>query len=122
MPRTGVVFYREDDGSIPMLEWFDGLPNKAQDKCRVRIELLKQFGHELRRPVADFLREGIYELRVSLQGINYRMLYFFHGKAVAVLSHGIVKERNVPPKEIDDAIERKKKFEREPKRHTHQEV
>ena len=119
MPATEVVFYREDNGSVPLLEWFDGLPHKAQDKCRVRIELLKQLGHELRRPVADFLRGGIYELRIGLQGINYRMLYFFHGKAVAVLSHGIVKEREVPPKEIDKAIERKMKFERDPKRHTY---
>lgn len=43
-------------------------------------------GHELRRPEADFLRDGIYELRVSLQGQQYRMLYFFHGKVVAVVS------------------------------------
>jgi len=26
-------------------------------------------GHELRRPEADFLRDGIHELRVSLQGV-----------------------------------------------------
>lgn len=121
MPKTEVVFYRDDDQSAPLLEWFEGLPSKAQDKCRVRIECLKQFGHELRRPVADFLRDGIYELRVGLQGIHYRMLYFFHGKCAAVLSHGIIKEREVPPNEIDRAIERKKKFERDPKRHTHQE-
>lgn len=121
MPKTNVVFFRDDDGSAPFLDWFDGLPSKAQDKCRVRIELLKQFGHELRRPVADFLRDGIYELRVGLQGINYRMLYFFHGRGAAILSHGVVKEREVPPNEIDRAIERKKKFECDPKRHTHQE-
>lgn len=50
MPKTEVVFYREDDGTVPLLEWFEGIPSKAQDKCRVRIELLKQLGHELRRP------------------------------------------------------------------------
>ncbi|MDO8518879.1 MAG: type II toxin-antitoxin system RelE/ParE family toxin [Deltaproteobacteria bacterium] len=121
MPKTEVVFYREDDGSIPLLAWFDGLPNKVQDKCRMRIELLKQFGYELRRPVADILRDGIYELRVGFQGIHYRLLYFFHGKCAVALSHGVIKERVVPPKDIDRAVERKKKFERDPKRHTHQE-
>lgn len=121
MPKTKVVFYQEDDGGVPLLEWFDDLPLKAQDKCRVRIEWLKNFGHELRRPVVDYLRDNIYELRVGFQGINYRMLYFFHDRLAAVLSHGVIKESQVPPKEIDKAIERKKRFEQNPKRHTYRE-
>ena len=79
-------------------------------------------GHELRRPEADFLRDGIYELRVSLQGLNHRILYFFHGSLAAVVSHGLVKERVVPPKEIDRAVARKKRFEENPQRHTYEEV
>jgi len=49
------------------------------------------------------------------------MLYFFHGRTAAVVSHGLVKEAAVPPKEIDKAIERKRKFEKNPKAHTHEE-
>ena len=82
---------------------------------------MRQLGHELRRPEADLLRDKIYELRIGLQGINYRILYFFHGEIAAVLSHGIVKESAVPPKEIDRAIERKKRFEQNPRKHTHEE-
>ena len=55
---------------MPVLEWFDGLPAKAQDKCRVRIQRLSELGHELCRPEADLLRDGIYELRVGLQHVN----------------------------------------------------
>ena len=80
-----------------MLEWLDAMPGKVQLKCLARIERLKQEGHTLRRPEADFLRDKIYELRVGFQGINYRMLYFFHGNIAAVVSHGIVKEDKVPP-------------------------
>ena len=76
-------------------------------------------GHELRRPEADLLRDKIYELRASLQGIHYRMLYFFHGNTAAVVSHGIVKESAVPPKEIERAIERKKEFESNPAKHSY---
>jgi hypothetical protein len=121
MPKTKVVFFKEDDGSVPILEWLDSLQEKALDKCTVKIERLEELGHELRRPEADFLRDGIYELRVGLQHINYRMLYFFHGRTAAVVSHGLVKEAAVPPKEIEKAIERKRKFERNPKAHTHEE-
>jgi len=121
VPTIRVVFYQETVGSAPVLEWLDTLPPKAQDKCRVKIERLQDLGHELRRPEADLLRDGIYELRVGLQGINYRILYFFHGKAAAVLAHGLVKERVVPPREIDEAIMRKQRFEQDPGAHTYQE-
>jgi len=97
------------------------IPEKAQDRCRVRLERLQQLGHELRRPEADFLRDGIYELRVGLHGINYRMLYFFHRREAVVISHGIVKERVVPSKEIELALKRKAQFEVSPTRHTYEE-
>ena len=70
MPRTEVVLYAEDDGTCPLFEWMDDLPQKAQDKCIVRIERLGEMGHELRRPEADFLHDGIYELRVALHGVQ----------------------------------------------------
>ena len=114
MPRTSVVFYREDDDTVPLLKWFEELPRKAIVKCRLKIERLRELGHELRRPEADYLRDGIYELRVSLQGLNYRVLYFFHGPSVTVVSHGITKERRVPPREIDIAIQRKIRFAQNP--------
>jgi phage-related protein len=114
--------FKIDDGSVPFLDWFGGIPPKAQDKCRVRLERLHQLGHELRRPEADFLRDGIYELRVALQGINYRMLYFFQGRDAVVVSHGIVKERVVPSKEIDLAVLRRAQFVADPRKHTYEEL
>jgi hypothetical protein len=107
---------------MPVLDWFNDLPAKTQDKCYLRLERLRAMGHELRRPEADLLRDGIYELRVSLRGVQHRILYFFHGAVAAVVSHGLVKERVVPPKEIDRAVERKKRFEAIPSRHIYQEA
>jgi phage-related protein len=121
MPKISVVFYQEDAKTVPVLDWLERLPARAQDKCRVRIERLLDLGHELRRPEADYLRDGIYELRVGLQGLNYRMLYFFYGRVAAVLVHGLVKEREVPPRDIEEAIRRKRKFELDPERHTYKE-
>ena len=121
MPSTKVVFFREQDGSCPFLDWFNELSPKVQDKCYLRLERLRESGHELRRPEADYLRDDIYELRVSLQGVQYRILYFFYGRVAAVVSHGLVKLRIVPPKEIDRAMERKKQFEANPEKHTYEE-
>jgi hypothetical protein len=46
MPKTEIVFFREFDGSVPVLEWLDTLNPKVQDKCTVRIERLAELGHE----------------------------------------------------------------------------
>lgn len=118
MPPTEVIFYREEDGRIPILDWLDGLPERARLKCLARLHRLEQLGHELRRPEADYLRDGIYELRASLQGVHYRMLYFFHRTLAAVVSHGLKKEREIPAVEIDHAVGRKRQFERSPEKHS----
>ena len=63
---------------------------------------------------------NIYELRASRQGVHYRMLYFFcEGRAI--MSHGLTKEGKVPDTEIERAIERKRRFEQNPEKHTHRE-
>ena len=120
MPQTRVVFFRESDGTVPVLEWLDSLQEKALDKCSVKIQRLRELGHELRRPEADFLRDGVYELRIRFGRVNYRILYFFHGDVAAVVSHGLAKEQKVPAREIDRAVRRKEEFAKDPKKHSYE--
>jgi hypothetical protein len=82
------------------------------------MERLEELGNELRRPVADYLQDGIYELRVHFRTMNYRMLYFFAGRRIVVVSHGLIKERRVPGKEILLADKRRRAFLDDPKAHT----
>jgi len=117
MPQTRIVLFRELDGRVPLVDWLEKLPDKAKDKCIVRLLRLRELGHELRRPEADLLRDGIYELRVGFRGMNYRMLYFFHSDVAAVLTHGLTKERVVPATEIDRAVRRMKQFKSNPAQH-----
>jgi hypothetical protein len=117
VPRADLIFYKEDDG-VPILDWLKKAPPKVQDKCLAYLSRLETRGYELRRPLADLLRDGIYELRPSYQGVHYRILYFFSGKNVVVVSHGLKKEGEVPAVEIKRAIERKMRFEANPKAHT----
>ena len=119
MPEVDVVLYQESDGTAPLLDWLQGLAPKARAKCIARVIRLRQRGHELRRPEADYLRDGIYELRVGWQRANYRLLFFFYGRTAAVLSHGTVKEGRVPPREINRAVERKALFDADPEAHTY---
>ena len=123
MPETRTVYYCDDDGSAPVLEWLEQLRRKdkrAAARCAARIGLLEQFGHELRRPIADILRDGIYELRTRDRNVQYRILYFFSGENVVVLSQGFIKRGSaVPDNEIERALERKLNFEKNPEKHTY---
>ena len=79
MPAIEVVFFKDDAGEVPVETWLRELRQrqpKAYAKCVARVLRLAEIGYEIRRPEADFLRDGIYELRVRLGHINYRILYF----------------------------------------------
>ena len=120
MPRTTVYIYAEENGESPVLEWLRELRRenvRAFTACRARVLLLASLGHELRRPHADMLREGIYELRARVGNVNYRLLYFFHGKDIAVVAHWLTKESDVPARDIERAIERRRRYEQDPAEH-----
>jgi hypothetical protein len=73
VPPITVVFFQEDDGTAPVVVWLAELRRvqpRAFAKCFVRLERLRELGHELRRPEADTLRDGIHELRVGLRHVN----------------------------------------------------
>lgn len=119
MPRIDLVLFQESDGTVPLADWLDGLTKHARVKCLARLERLRVFGHDLRRPVANYLGDDIYELRAKHLGVNYRMLYFFHGQSVVVVSHGFSKQgAKVPKQELDRAIHRKKVFRQSPSAHS----
>ncbi|AFZ33609.1 protein of unknown function DUF891 (plasmid) [Gloeocapsa sp. PCC 7428] len=123
MPETQVVFYQDESGEVPVLEWLEELlkqNRKGYANCVARIGQLAAAGYELRRPAADYLRSGIYELRAKHIRVQYRILYFFHGQNVAVLAHAITKEEEaVPAIDIERAIKRKQLFEENPEAHTY---
>ena len=124
MPQTRLLLYREADGSVPIKRWLEEVQRtdrRGFAKCAERIQRLAALGHELRRPHADFLRNGIYELRARRGTVNYRVLYFFHGKDVAVLAHGLTKKGKVPKADIDRVIRRRNAFENDPEKHTYEE-
>ena len=125
MPRIEIVFFKEVDETTPVLDWLRVMRQRdirITAKCLERIERLAELGHELRRPDADLLRDGIRELRIGFGGVNYRILYFLHNSTAAVLAHGLTKEDKVPTRDIDLAIARRRLFENNPDKHTYRKV
>ena len=95
MPAIHVVFYQEKPGDSAVVNWFEELratQRKAFSKCRAALARLALLGHELRRPEADYLGDGLHELRIRFGSVNYRFLYFFHGQNIAVVAHGLTRK------------------------------
>ncbi len=121
MPQTVLQVFRGSDGSVPFQEWLDGLEiiePGAYSKCLASLLRLESLGYELRRPTTGYLRDGIYELRFRVSRVQYRALYFFNGRNVVVLSHGLTKESKVPERDIDRAVKRKEMVKNDPDSHT----
>ena len=116
-----LLFYRDEDGTAPLIQWLDRIPSKARYKCMARLERLAELGNELRGPQTDYLGSGIYELRATDEGTHYLMLFVFHGSVVLVVSHGLSKEADAPAFEIQRAVRRRWAFARDPERHTFEE-
>ena len=80
MSEVRVIVYKEkDDETAALKRWLDQLPRKHQIKCIRWLALLRDQARP-QKTEADYLRDGIYELRVTFGFENYRMLYFFHGR------------------------------------------
>ena len=121
MPKTAILIFRDENGDVPLVEWLESLEKrkpKIHKKCIAYILLLADEGYALQRPIAAPLRNGICELRPKNGHVNYRILYFWHGKDVVVLTHGLTKECEVPAADIDYAVRCKKLVESNSKKFT----
>jgi phage-related protein len=112
-----IIYYKTRRGAVPAREFVEKLTVKVQSKIRKQILLLSYEGPKLKRPYADYLRDGIYELRVKFSPNEYRVLYFFFLRTNIILTHGFVKKSDkVPESEIEKAIKYKLEFKERYKR------
>ncbi|MCR5310744.1 MAG: type II toxin-antitoxin system RelE/ParE family toxin [Lachnospiraceae bacterium] len=74
------------------------------------IDLLEEFGPQLRQPYSKPLGDGIFELRSEIGSDITRVLYFFVFGKKAVLTHGFVKKSRKTPRE---EIKRAKQYRTE---------
>ncbi|MDD5219816.1 MAG: type II toxin-antitoxin system RelE/ParE family toxin [Candidatus Bipolaricaulis sp.] len=96
-----VLHYEAEDGGCPVEDFLDRLSPKERAKVLATIALLEEKGPELCRPYADFLKDGIHELRVRVSTVRYRVFYFFCHRQDIVLTHGFKKKvKRVPETEI----------------------
>lgn len=106
---ANIYYFVDDKGNNPVKEVIASLPIKERAKVFAYITELKIQGHNLRRPMADYLGNGIYELRPKAN----RIFYFFFLKHNVVLLHAIRKKTNkIPSADLELCVRRKQLTEK----------
>ncbi|MDP2920884.1 MAG: type II toxin-antitoxin system RelE/ParE family toxin [Candidatus Omnitrophota bacterium] len=101
---SGIYYFIDKRGNTPVEEFLNTLTVKEKGKIFAYLIELQEQGCNLRRPMADYLGDGIYELRPK----DNRIFYFFFLNDTAVLVHAIKKKTGkIPENDLRLCIDRK---------------
>ena len=113
MSVFSVDFYKKENGEVPVQAFLDNLDVKMRNKAIRSLQLLEEFGCELREPNSKSLGDGLFELRIKFANDITRIFYFFFVGNRIILTNGFVKKTvKTPKKEIEKAKTYKKDWEK----------
>lgn len=107
MDKFSIEFYTKDDGEKPAKDFMLSLDKKMQAKLSGILEILEEYGNQLREPYSKHLNDGIFEIRGKVGSDISRVLYFFYYEGRIILTNGFVKKTQETPKQ---QIELAKKY------------
>ena len=106
MTKFEVIFYEKENGDCPVEDFLLSLDMKMKAKMVGLLELLEQYGNQLREPYSKHLDDGIFEIRCKVGSNITRVLYFFYYEGKIILTNGFVKKtQKTPPEQIKTAKE-----------------
>ena len=106
-----VIFYEKTNDEVPVENFMQSLDVKMKAKLTGLIEILSEYGPQLREPYSKSLGDGIFELRGKVGNNITRVLYFFYYNGIIVLTNGFVKKSmKTPQKEILRAKQYRKDY------------
>ena len=92
-----IEFYALPDGRKPVEEFLDSLPVKMRVKALDSLDLLEEYGNQLRMPYSKALSDGIFELRIRFSGDISRIFYFFCIGNKIIVTNGFIKKTQKTP-------------------------
>jgi phage-related protein len=107
-----INFYRTETGNCPIEEFLDSLSSKQAQKVAWVLRLIEELelvpGQYFEKLVNT---EDIWEVRVQFGGDIFRLLGFFAGSSVLILTNGFAKKsQKTPRQEIELATRRKNEY------------
>ena len=104
-----IAFYRTENGKCPVEEFLDSLSDTHAQKVTWVLRLVENMG----RVPEQFLKklvgtDQLWEIRAQTAGNSYRLLGFFDGPVLMVLTSGFSKkQQKTPLREIELAEARR---------------
>ena len=104
MNKFSIEFYEKLNGEIPVEIFLLTMDKKMRTKALGLMEILQEYGNQLREPYSKHLDDGIYELRIKLGNNISRILYFFYYEGKIIMTNGFIKKtQKTPVNEINKA-------------------
>ena len=107
-----VNFYCLPNGNSPVEEFLDSLTGKQAQKILWVLQLIEELDSIPRqyfKKLAD--SEGIWEVRIQFGNDIFRLLGFFDGGTLLILTNGFAKKtQKTPLQEIALAVRRKEEY------------
>ena len=112
----------DEGGKNVVHDWLGGLPLGVKVKINNRLLHLEALNRgQWQRPFVDTLDghcAGLFEIRSSRQGVQYRLLGAHNEEQKPVLLHGFIKpDDRVDERECDEAFARNAQVEANPGKH-----
>ena len=107
-----IVFYRTKNGRCPVEDFLDSLPDKKVEKILWVLRLVKSLDRIPKQYFKSLSNtEDLWEVRIQRGTDNYRLLGFWLGSNLIVLTHGFMKKtQKVARKDIILAQQRRKEY------------
>lgn len=102
-----IVFYVDERGHSPVLDFLISLDRTTQARFDWSIEQLKLQNIRATEPLVKHVEGKLWELRRASSGNIYRLMYFFFSGQRIVFVHGFEKKtQKTPRREIEIAEKR----------------
>jgi len=110
--KLDLVFFENDAGNQPVLDWLKEL--SRQDRHAVGQDLERvRYRWPVGMPLCRSLGKGLWEVRSSLPSDRIARVIFCAHEGELVALHGFIKKSQKTPKDdLDVAIKRKKELDR----------
>ncbi|MCX6135444.1 MAG: type II toxin-antitoxin system RelE/ParE family toxin [Ignavibacteriales bacterium] len=104
-----IEFYRTSSGACPLEEFLDSLSDQQAQKVAWVLRLVER----LERVPEQYLKklagtDQLWEIRIQGGGKSYRLLGFFDGPVLMVLTSGFVKKRQKTPRQEIELAQRRR--------------
>lgn len=104
MSKFSVEFYKNEKGEKPAKEFILSQNAKMKAKLFGVVDLLEEYGNQLKMPYSKPIGDGIFEIRAKIGSDISRILYFFYYEGRIIMTNGFTKKtQKTPPEQIEKA-------------------